>query len=170
MFGRGNYVANNGIGPAIEYRLGPGHTTPPMMDRPGGVFFINSWLGLKQLTDGTTHTVMISEIRCPKNPLDGRGIMHYPEGPLFHHNRTPNSLVPDEIRTAWCQTTAQAPCIGAYAAYNSIRDLRTARSSHSGGVNILLADCSVRFVSEVINLSTWTALSSPDGGETIGNY
>ncbi|QDU29757.1 hypothetical protein ETAA8_48720 [Anatilimnocola aggregata] len=170
VFGRGNYVANNGIGPAIEYRSGPGHTTPPMMARPGGAFFINSWLGFRELSDGLTQTVMISEIRCPKNTLDGRGIMHYPEGPLYHHNRTPNSLVPDEIRTAWCQNTPQAPCVGAYAAFNSIRDIRSARSNHFGGVNILLGDGSVRFVSEVVSQSIWEAVSTVNDGETVGDY
>ncbi|WP_254511301.1 DUF1559 domain-containing protein [Anatilimnocola floriformis] len=170
VFGRGNYVANNGIGPAIEYRLGPGHTTPPNMARPGGAFFINSWLGMKDITDGTSNTVMVSEIRCPKSTTDGRGIMHYPEGPLFHHNRTPNSLAPDEIRQAWCVSTREAPCIGAYTAYNNIRDIRTARSNHPGGVNAMLADGSVRFVRESIQLSIWQAVSSPDGGEIIGEF
>ena len=170
VFGRGNYVANNGIGPAIEYRGGPGHTTPPMMGRPGGVFYINSWLAFRNITDGTTQTVMVSEIRCPESTIDGRGIMHYPEGPLFHHNRTPNSLAPDEIRTAWCQSTREAPCIGAYAAYNSIRDLRTARSYHPGGVNILMGDGSVRFGSESVDLAIWQAISSPDAGEIVGEF
>ena len=141
-----------------------------MMARPGGVFFINSWLAFRQLPDGMSQTVMVSETRCPKNSLDGRGIMHYPEGPLYHHNRTPNSLAPDEIRTDWCRTTPQAPCIGAYPAFNSIRDIRTARSSHPGGVNVLLGDGSVQFVSQVINLNVWQALSSPSDGETVGEF
>jgi prepilin-type N-terminal cleavage/methylation domain-containing protein len=38
VFGRGNYVANNGVGPAIEFRQGPGHTNPPRMNRQGGMF------------------------------------------------------------------------------------------------------------------------------------
>lgn len=170
VFGRGNYVANNGIGPAIEYRLGPGHTTPANMARPGGVFYINSWLAFRNFTDGLSNTVMVSEIRVPRNTADGRGIMHYPEGPLYHHNRTPNSLVPDEIRTAWCQSTPQIPCIGAYAAYNSIRDIRSSRSNHPGGVNILMGDGSVRSATQTINLPIWEALSSPDGGETLGDF
>jgi len=170
VFGRGNYVANNGIGPAIEFRTGPGHTSPPSMGRPAGVFFINSWLGFHQLRDGLSQTVMVSEIRCPRETTDGRGILHYPEGPLYHHNRTPNSLAPDEIRSAWCFSTPRAPCIGAYTAFNGIRDIRTARSSHPGGVNTLLADGSVRFASQEIGLNTWQALSSPAGGESVSDF
>jgi prepilin-type N-terminal cleavage/methylation domain-containing protein len=170
VFGRGNYVANSGIGPAIEFRGGPGHTNPPMMNRPGGMFFINSWLAFRQITDGTSQTVMVSETRVPRDTTDGRGIMHYPEGPLYHHNRTPNSLTPDEIRSSWCHSTTLAPCIGTYSAYNNIKDIRTARSMHPSGVNLTLADGSVRFVSQAINLITWQAISSPGAGETVSEF
>jgi prepilin-type processing-associated H-X9-DG protein len=113
---------------------------------------------------------MLSETRCPRETDDGRGIMHYPEGPLFHHNRTPNSLSPDEIRISWCHNTTLAPCIGAYSAYNNIKDVRTARSMHPGGVNLTLADGSVRFVSQVVNLNTWQWISSPGDGETVSDF
>ncbi|MCF0234413.1 MAG: DUF1559 domain-containing protein, partial [Thermoguttaceae bacterium] len=42
-----------------------------------------------------------------------------------------------------------------------------ARSHHSGGVNAAMGDGSVRFVSETINLDTWKALSTTQGGETV---
>ncbi|MGI6416694.1 MAG: DUF1559 domain-containing protein [Thermoguttaceae bacterium] len=173
VMARGNYVANNGIGPSIEYRDGPGHTTPPYMERPGGVFYINSWLRFSDIKDGTSQTVMISEIRCPKDPRDGRGVMHYPELPLYHHNRTPNSLVPDEIRQVYCLNTPEAPCVGTFTAWNNRKLIMTARSSHPGGVNVLLGDGSVRFVGETIALNTWQALSSPAhvaGELPIGEY
>ena len=41
------------------------------------------------------------------------------------------------------------------------------RSRHPGGVNSLLADGSVRFFKNSINLSTWVALGSMAGGEVI---
>lgn len=170
VYARSNYVATSGIGPCIEFRGGPGHTSPPRMDRQGGMFYINSWLAFRQITDGTTQTVMVSEIRCPRETDDGRGVMHYPEGPLYHHNRTPNSLTPDEIRASWCHSTTLAPCIGAYTAYNNIRDIRTARSMHPGGVSLVLADGSVRFVNQVINLSIWQAISSPGEGEAVSDF
>jgi prepilin-type processing-associated H-X9-DG protein len=96
--------------------------------------------------------------------------MHYPEGPLYHHNRTPNTRVPDEIRTAWCVNTIEAPCIGAYPAFNTIRDIRSARSGHPGGVNLLLADGSVRFVGQTVDLSLWQSLSSPANGEAMSEF
>jgi hypothetical protein len=35
---------------------------------------------------------------------------------------------------------------------------------------VLLADGSVRFVSNSINLATWQALASIDGGEALGDW
>ncbi len=49
----------------------------------------------------------------------------------------------------------------------------TARSSHPGGVNVLIGDGSVRFIGETIALTTWQALSSPAhvaGELLIGEY
>lgn len=42
-----------------------------------------------------------------------------------------------------------------------------ARSRHSGGVNVLLGDGSVRFVSETIDAATWRGFATRDGGEVV---
>jgi hypothetical protein len=42
-----------------------------------------------------------------------------------------------------------------------------ARSRHPGGVHVLLADATVRFVGNDIALRTWQALASIQGGEVI---
>jgi prepilin-type N-terminal cleavage/methylation domain-containing protein/prepilin-type processing-associated H-X9-DG protein len=45
--------------------------------------------------------------------------------------------------------------------------LTAARSYHSGGVNLLLADGTVRFVSNSISLAAWHALATRAGGEVF---
>jgi prepilin-type N-terminal cleavage/methylation domain-containing protein/prepilin-type processing-associated H-X9-DG protein len=160
---RGNYAANNGIGPMIEYDV-------PNTTRPQGVFMLNSKTRVGDITDGTSNTVFVSEVLKVPGDHDCRGMMHYPEGPLYHHNRTPNSPVPDELRTIYCISTAKAPCIGTFSSCCPKRLTMTARSQHSGGVNVLLGDGSVRFAGDNISLTTWQALSSPRGGEVISNF
>jgi prepilin-type N-terminal cleavage/methylation domain-containing protein/prepilin-type processing-associated H-X9-DG protein len=172
---RGNYTANNGIGPMTE-------TTAP--NRPAaqlGVFMLNSTFKLTDITDGTSNTVFIAElIKVPGTHTDTvnaggndwRGVMHYPEGPLYHHNYTPNSPVPDEIRRGMCVSVPViAPCIGTTTSWNPKRIVITTRSRHPGGVNVLLGDGSVRFATNNISLVTWQALSSPQRGEVLsGNW
>ncbi len=43
---------------------------------------------------------------------------------------------------------------------------RTARSRHAGGVNLVMADYSQRFVADDIDLVIWQALSTIAGNET----
>ena len=42
-------------------------------------------------------------------------------------------------------------------------------SYHSGGVNVLFADGSVRFVKDSINQMTWMSLGSRDSGEVVSS-
>ncbi|MEJ7637869.1 MAG: H-X9-DG-CTERM domain-containing protein [Singulisphaera sp.] len=43
----------------------------------------------------------------------------------------------------------------------------TARSLHTGGVNSLMADGSVRFVNETIGRKVWRALGTRNGDELV---
>ena len=44
-----------------------------------------------------------------------------------------------------------------------------ASSSHSGGVNVLMLDGSVKFVKNSISYTTWTGVGTMNGGEVIGS-
>ena len=103
-------------------------------------------------------------------PLPPQGeISLFPTGT----NYTPNSLVPDEIRTAHCVDNTVAPCIGTFSSWNPRRLTLTARSHHPGGVNLLLGDGCVRFVAESIGLDIWQAFSTPRaiaGEPVVGSF
>jgi prepilin-type processing-associated H-X9-DG protein len=47
--------------------------------------------------------------------------------------------------------------------------MNAARSRHPGGVNAAMADGSVKFFKNSINLNIWRALSSTHGGEIISS-
>jgi prepilin-type processing-associated H-X9-DG protein len=48
--------------------------------------------------------------------------------------------------------------------------LKGARSWHNAGVNLLLADGSVRFVSNGVDAEIWKALATRSGGEFVGDF
>ena len=76
---------------------------------------------------------------------------------LFNTVVTPNSQV---YPWSWCTDWPDGT--------NEI-EISRASSSHPGGVNVLLADGSVRFVKNSINQFTWFALGTKANGEVISS-
>ena len=51
------------------------------------------------------------------------------------------------------------------------KGLSTARSFHTGGVNVMMADGSVRFVTDAVDLlTTWRPLATRNGGEVVPGF
>jgi prepilin-type processing-associated H-X9-DG protein/prepilin-type N-terminal cleavage/methylation domain-containing protein len=84
---------------------------------------------------------------------------------LYNHYYPPNAANFDCITSVTVDPTV--PPQKLYSAYG----WRTARSAHPGGVNLLYADGSVRFVDNGINPATWKAISTRTGsdGASAGN-
>jgi prepilin-type N-terminal cleavage/methylation domain-containing protein len=169
-YARGTYAVNNGIGP-----MGETWVTDSPLDRvagkkgEGGVFYLNSKMTPADISDGMSNTAFVSEIRVVPGE-EMRGMLYYPEGPLYHHNYTPNSAVPDGTRSTHCISVPGAPCTGSFNSYAPRALTMTARSAHAGGVNVLLGDGGVTFVGDSIALSVWQALSTPRGGEVPQDF
>jgi prepilin-type processing-associated H-X9-DG protein len=49
----------------------------------------------------------------------------------------------------------------------NVQRAHTASSRHSGGVNVLFCDGSVKFIKSSINLNTWWALGTTSNSEVI---
>ncbi|HEX3148633.1 MAG TPA: DUF1559 domain-containing protein [Gemmataceae bacterium] len=75
----------------------------------------------------------------------------------YNHFYLPNDPTYD------CVTNILTPGQQQYTAAG----FKAARSNHPGGVNLLLADGSVRFVTNSIGIVAWRALSTRAGGESI---
>jgi len=118
------------------------------------------------ITDGTSNTLMMSEIlkAWSADDNDWRGDIHNDDGEFrFHTRLTPNTSAPDVFESGWYQPTGD-PKMPAAAGAASVQ-VTAARSRHPGGVNAMLCDASVRFVSETIALDVWQSLGSMNGGE-----
>jgi len=128
--------------------------------------------GFSDITDGTSNTLMVSELRAGQIANDIRGLIWYQNNSGFTTYATPNSTIPD-WNGGWCDnpTVVAAnymPC--ATAAPTGTANYLTSRSRHTGGVQSLLCDGSVRFISNNIDISIWRGLSSRAGNEILGEF
>lgn len=135
-----------------------------------GLFFAISRVRMTEITDGTSHTAMASElILCPDNLAnDIRGRYYNPAhcGVLFSTRLPPNTPVPDQLN--WCDKNnalPQAPCI-----YVDAPQFVLTRSYHENGVNFGMADGSIRFVSNSIDPVAYKSTGSRNGNETPGEF
>jgi prepilin-type processing-associated H-X9-DG protein len=132
---------------------------------------------LLDIQDGTSNTVLLSEtITGPEGSGDIRGTWWHLQGSQFSAERPPNTGTPDQMNrnavygppyygAPICVPT-KSPCVGA-TDYSMQRFY--ARSRHPGGVSAVLADGSVRFVTNGISAQTWQAAGSIAGGEVPGS-
>jgi prepilin-type processing-associated H-X9-DG protein len=82
----------------------------------------------------------------------------------FETFAAPNATDPDLLQNSqYCKpTVSNPPCSGQTAA-NRFKAM--ARSRHPGGVNAVMCDGSVQFVTDAIDLATWRAASTSQGEE-----
>ncbi len=139
-------------------------------------------------TDGLSNSAIMSEtligsfgttVGGTGNRQDTRGIFWRAcLTPFYTHYNTPNSPFHDKMLYQYCrcidEPNRNLPCQD----YNlKITDEATgtsqdvswvsARSRHTGGVNVCYADGSVHFASSTIAADVWRAIGSTQGGETV---
>ncbi len=197
---RGNYAANGGLG-HITYNFG-NHANwcglngnAAFADRGWanqklrGVMGANASVRMAEITDGTSNTILISEIRAGITAYDPRGVWALGgAGPsstwacgYCGNDYGPNNNVSDAADdTLGCSATQAS--VGGAAALAALgmscdgADLpnfqATPRSLHAGGVYVCLCDGSVHWISDFIqvtvnnvsNPSVWDRLMlSADG-------
>jgi prepilin-type N-terminal cleavage/methylation domain-containing protein/prepilin-type processing-associated H-X9-DG protein len=88
-----------------------------------------------------------------------------------HHTHT-NALFNTGAPPNWkCQNGAGGAGVGgAGLAWDSCLGIIPSRSQHPGGVNACLADGSVRFVRDTIELLTWQRLGNIGDGQVLGDF
>lgn len=142
-----------------------------------GMFYAISKIGIRDVTDGTSNTLMAAEILVEPVPssdgigFNGRQGNYYDcegGGCLFSSLYPPNNSVPDNVND--CKPTMaskMAPCFdpGRAGPY-----VLTTRSYHIGGAQVLMGDGAVRFISSNINLTTFRNLGNRRDGNVVGEF
>lgn len=136
---------------------------------------------INEITDGTSNTMIMSEyLRSTggaPNPgeVEQRGMVWQSDetgGGSITAKFPPNTASNDVFYPNWwCvnDPLGNLPCITGTT--NGSDHTAAARSRHTGGVNVLLCDGSVRFVDQSVNLATtWRPLVTIAGEETIGDF
>jgi prepilin-type N-terminal cleavage/methylation domain-containing protein/prepilin-type processing-associated H-X9-DG protein len=135
---------------------------------PQGVFLVtgnNSTTGPPLNSDADYASLCLSLPSTTTQFQATRGVRwHYgaPGHSLYNHLRPPNDKQPD-CRGGLPHSTRSDP-LWSWLSLNI-----AARSKHPGGVNSLMADGSVRFIKDSINVLVWQGLGSRNGGEVISS-
>jgi prepilin-type N-terminal cleavage/methylation domain-containing protein/prepilin-type processing-associated H-X9-DG protein len=159
FFGKSNYVGSF----SAYYNA----TDPVATNGAGGsdrstVFYQNSCVNFKDFTDGLSNTFLVGE-RAAKRSSGPSGSLwigwHDHPGPAIS-----GSIAAYQVRIRIERESNDTDyIINGNTVYNP-------SSEHGGGAQFLMGDGSVRLVNENINLRTYAAVGTIDGGESIGEF
>jgi prepilin-type N-terminal cleavage/methylation domain-containing protein/prepilin-type processing-associated H-X9-DG protein len=148
------FERNRGDGDSSRYSPGDVYTGGPGEAWGLPTYVISSPAGLNYFK--TTYEPACRTYAQPTAPTWNWGGRYWAAGEYTNTvgnvNTTPNSKAPD--CSAW---GTQGTGIGTFSA----------RSSHAGGVNVLMADGSVKFIKDSINQVTWLAIATRSGREVV---
>lgn len=147
--GAGCGLCTDGTNPSVNClctNLGLNHVAP-MGDGPGMFHYRADRIALKNVTDGTSNTLLAGEGTFLNN---GQGTNYAQWMGTWAVASTVNGI--------------NRPNAGAYFNGSGFR------SYHVGGAQVAMVDGSVRFVSNNINLFVLSYLGTKAGGETVGEF
>jgi prepilin-type N-terminal cleavage/methylation domain-containing protein/prepilin-type processing-associated H-X9-DG protein len=184
---QGTYMVNWGNATYSQDSFNNPYTSGPAgsVTFAGAPFTLDKAYGIETIVDGTSNTLLMSEvIACVPGNNNGAVVQDH-RGMVFNDDyncsmfmayTAPNSKVPDLV-PGYCVYPFQnnpactppntqanvANPTGSMPAFNA------ARSYHSGGVNTLLGDGSVKFTKDSIGLPIWRALATTRGNEVVSS-
>jgi prepilin-type N-terminal cleavage/methylation domain-containing protein/prepilin-type processing-associated H-X9-DG protein len=175
---RSNYLGFMGYALGWDLASPPTTPTPPTGWNSGwiSVFGHNRGARIADITDGTSNTMLMSEYLTGIRSGD-RGIFWHSMSPgtgSIQVYDTPNSSNPDYLYSTSCPSDgsgnmpeANLPCSVPASDSDHYNKWAAARSSHPGGVNVVLCDGSVQFIGDSIDIATWRYLGFIADGQTV---
>lgn len=179
------------LGAAVNYSGNTGSL--PSFVVPGmpfnGAFYVNTTVRFADILDGTSNTAFYSERRL----ADGSNAIISPvEDVIFSPANPADAVEAFNICSALDTSNLAnqfplfmgAPWLNHQHRYQHIsppngrscgffvvgKSTMPPSSRHPGGVNVLLGDGSIRFVKDSIDITTWRAIGSTNGGEVVGDF
>ncbi|HWL07990.1 MAG TPA: DUF1559 domain-containing protein [Planctomicrobium sp.] len=130
-----------------------------------GILYFNSSTRMRDITDGTSNTMMIGETKYVLT-ITGNSAAYLSWAAADHVEN--NFSRPGTCAAAMDGINSEATDGGKENTFNLYT--RMFGSFHTGGCHFSLADGSVRFVSENINLDTYRFLAQRTSGEVIAEF
>lgn len=174
---RGNYAAN--AGPGWWQMSLDGNSYTESYGQTGPVMGINYGAVAHTIPDGTTATVLFTEVRSGVNAQDPRGLwaLGLPGASITAANAIGDCTNPndrsegsDDVEGCpnfWYPGIGKRDRIGCSTGFLNLgwpSWQAQSRSRHKGGVNVAFVDGSVHFVSEYVSQGVWFyMLSAKDG-------
>lgn len=142
----------------------------------GGIYCNNGFLApndcfsIRDGTDGTSNTMIIAEQSGPIAMSDYRSVYYGGWCGITSGAKSPSmSGSPWGSGTTTVRYTINPKTVD--VGTNDTWDANTALTSyHVGGINVLMADGAVRFISENINFPTLLRLAAKDDGQVLGEF
>jgi prepilin-type N-terminal cleavage/methylation domain-containing protein/prepilin-type processing-associated H-X9-DG protein len=177
-----NYGANHGSGVAAD-GVSVGTTHPG--SEGNGLFWVSAKVNIVGITDGTSNTIAFTEtgrgdgVSTGSGPITRTSLLKFrlaatSPAALYAEAQANNGTWDSNRNVIWLRGSApNGPVMNGFLPPNSpIPDAQSrsakitaARSYHTGGVNILLCDGSVRFLRDGIDLAMYRSAWTRAGGE-----
>ncbi len=172
-FGGSGGLRNGGYGFQGNYVMCTGDQIMDPTAELRGITYHASSSNFASITDGTSNTLLASEAVRRSNATNGWGEPGGYWGGArwgaygFTTLEPPNTSAPDQIYQCKNTSWPNAPC----TSIGGTNDARNyARSYHPGGVNVALADASVQFLSDTVELETYQAMSTRNQREALSAF
>lgn len=176
----GNYMFNSGSGTGMQYCI---------YQATDGLFWQGSTTRMRDIVDGTSNTLLAAETLFGRRGSDTTTLVDAQRQMKGLHGSlcaltaeslaaAPSTRYQGTRASTWIRNQGYNSMINAYFPPNATEPdvahhgtaVMGARSLHPGGVQIALADGSVRFVANTIDLNTWRNLFSRNDGQVLGPY
>ncbi|MCC9609264.1 DUF1559 domain-containing protein [Blastopirellula sp. JC732] len=152
----GQYAKSNYVG---TYTAAFYNSAGTKTEDRNAMFYANSKRNFRDMIDGTSNTLVVAE----------RGTVSNYVGSLWigWHDLEPGRTTGDRwfmghVRINRLSNDTQYPINGTIG--------HAASSSHPGGAQFLFGDGAVHFIGETVDVRTYSALGTINGGEVIGEY